>query len=73
MKRLDVVAAALVVIGGVNWGLIGLFGLDVVGLLFGHMALMSRMVYALVGLCALYQVLQWKSIQRRWARQPLGG
>lgn len=67
MKTLDVVIAVLLVVGGLNWGLVGFFGFDLVGGLFGDMSALSRLVYALVGLAAVYQGLSWKAIQRRWA------
>ncbi len=67
MKTLDVIAAVLLVIGGLNWGLIGLFDINVVGALLGGLNGASRAVYVAVGLCALYQGLTWKAIQRRWA------
>lgn len=67
MKSVDVLAALLLVIGGLNWGLVGLFGFDLVAALFGEMTLAARAVYSAVGLCALYQALTWKAIQRRWA------
>lgn len=67
MKTLDVVAAVLLVIGGLNWGLVGLLGIDLVAAVFGELSPLSRTVYAVVGLCALYQALTWKAIQRRWA------
>ncbi|MGD2135278.1 MAG: DUF378 domain-containing protein [Gemmatimonadales bacterium] len=71
MKKLDVLAAALVVIGGLNWGLVGLANLDLVAALTGEMTGISRAVYALVGLSALYQALTWKAIQHRWQRVPV--
>jgi uncharacterized membrane protein YuzA (DUF378 family) len=71
MKRIDVLAAVLLAVGGLNWGLVGLFGFNLVGSLFGDMTAMSRIVYALVGLCAVYQGFQWKSIQQRWARKAV--
>lgn len=67
MKTLDVIVAALLVIGGLNWGLVGIFGFDLVASIFGDMSFLSRIVYAVVGLSALYQAIQWKAIQRRWA------
>ncbi len=67
MKTLDVVAAVLLVIGGLNWGLVGLVGFDLVAALFGEWSPLSRTVYILVGLGAVYQALTWKAIQRRWA------
>lgn len=54
MKAIDYIALALVVIGAVNWGLIGFFGFDLVRVIFGDMSLLSRIIYALVGICGLY-------------------
>ena len=67
MKNLDVLVAILLVVGGLNWGLVGLANFDLVASIFGSGDWISRIVYALVGLSALYQALQWKAIQRRWA------
>jgi hypothetical protein len=67
MKKMDVLAAALLVVGGLNWGLVGLFSFDLVATLFGDMTAPSRIVYGLVGLGAVYQAVQWKAIQHRWA------
>jgi uncharacterized membrane protein YuzA (DUF378 family) len=70
MKKFDVIAAALVIVGALNWGLAGVFHLDLVaaifGMHFGETSPMSTVVYGLVGLAGLYQALTWKSIQRRW-------
>lgn len=66
MKALDIIVAILLIVGGLNWGLVGLFGLDLVKTIFGDMTVLSRVVYILVGLSAVYQALQWKAIQRRW-------
>ena len=66
MKRLDVLAAVLLVVGGLNWGVVGVTGSDLVGAIFGALSPASRVVYILVGLGALYQGLQWKAIQHRW-------
>jgi uncharacterized membrane protein YuzA (DUF378 family) len=70
MKQLDVIVAILLVVGGLNWGLVGIFNFDLVAAIFGDMSIISRIVYAVVGLSALYQGLQWKAIQRRWAVEP---
>lgn len=67
MKKTDVVAAVLLVIGGLNWGLVGALEFDLVAALFGPLSALSRVVYILVGMAALYQALQWKAIQHRWA------
>ena len=66
MKTVDVVAAILVVVGAVNWGLVGASRTDLVALLFGAGSLLSSVVYISVGLAGLYQALRWKAIQRRW-------
>jgi uncharacterized membrane protein YuzA (DUF378 family) len=74
MKKLDILAAVLVVVGGLNWGLVAVAKFDLVatifGLDFGQANAASRVVYGLVGLAALYQVVQQAAIRRRWSRDP---
>ena len=53
---LDRIALILVVIGAINWGLIGIFRFDLVATLFGSMSWLSRLVYILVGLAGLYLI-----------------
>ena len=65
MKIADLIPATLLFVGGVSWGLMGFFGFDPVASIFGSMSLLSRIIYALVGVSALYEVVMWKSIQRR--------
>ncbi|MHC4513461.1 MAG: DUF378 domain-containing protein [Planctomycetota bacterium] len=65
MKTFDILAAVLLVIGGLNWGLYGLFGMDLVAGLFGT-SFLSTVVYTLVGAAAVYQAFGLKAIQRRW-------
>lgn len=67
MKILDAITFILVIVGGLNWGLVGFFGFDLVATIFGEMSALSRIVYALVGLCALYELIEFKAIPRRWA------
>jgi uncharacterized membrane protein YuzA (DUF378 family) len=68
MKTLDVMAAVLLVVGGLNWGLVGLFQFDLVAAIFGGQdAALARIVYLVVGLSALYQVATWRAIQNRWS------
>jgi uncharacterized protein len=71
MKKLDVLAAALVVIGGLNWGLVAVANFDlvawIVGLDFGQTNAASRVVYGLVGLAAVYQIAQQHAIRQRWS------
>lgn len=56
MNALDWIAMVLLIVGGLNWGLIGLFNMDLVALLFGTQTPLSRIVYVLVGLAALYSI-----------------
>ncbi len=67
MKSLDIVIGVLLVVGGLNWGLVGLFNFDLVATIFGNMSVLSRIVYAVVGVAAIYQLAGWKSMQRRWS------
>ena len=66
MKTIDVVAAVLLVIGGLNWGLVGAARFDLVATIFGSGTAFASTVYVLVGLAALYQVVSLRGIQRRW-------
>ncbi|MFA5318435.1 MAG: DUF378 domain-containing protein [Patescibacteria group bacterium] len=54
LKALDWIAVILVVVGGLNWGLVGFFDFDLVASIFGDMPTVSRVVYDLVGLSAIY-------------------
>ncbi len=56
MKYLEIIAAVLLLIGGLNWGLIGLFGVNVVEAVFSHFPELVRVIYGLVGLSALYEI-----------------
>jgi uncharacterized membrane protein YuzA (DUF378 family) len=53
---LDWICLVLVIIGGLNWGLVGFFNFDLVAAIFGMMSMLSRIIYALVGLAALYLI-----------------
>ena len=55
-KTLDLIAQILVIIGGLNWGLVGLLNMNVVDMIFGFMPLLATVVYVLVGLSALYMI-----------------
>jgi uncharacterized protein len=75
MKTLDVIAAVLLVVGGLNWGLVGVAHFDLVaaifGMKFGETSALSSVVYALVGLSALYQAASFKAIQHRWGHDSI--
>ena len=70
MKKIDVLAAVLVVVGALNWGLVAFAKFDLVaaifGMRFGETSALTSVVYALVGLAGLYQAAFWKGVQRRW-------
>ena len=76
MKNIDRVATALLVIGGLNWGLVGLANFDLVAAItgagsFGEKNALGAVIYTLVGLAAVYRLVGWKSIERRWATAEL--
>ena len=66
MKAVDVLAAILLIVGGLNWGLFGAFHFDLVAGVFGSFSAISRVVYVLVGLAAVYQAVTFKAMQKRW-------
>jgi uncharacterized membrane protein YuzA (DUF378 family) len=69
MKKVDVVAGVLVIVGALNWGLVGLFRFDLVAALvgrqFGETSAISSAIYVLVGLSGLYQAARWGVNHRR--------
>ncbi len=65
MKWLDNISLTLVIIGALNWLLIGVFRFDLVAFLFGNMTLLSRVVYILVGICGLYLLTLYGRITDR--------
>ncbi len=62
MKALGIITIALIVIGGLNWGLVGFLKFDLVAAVFGEMSSVARLVYALVGISAIYQLLRIKNV-----------
>ena len=57
MNTIRIISYVLVIIGALNWGLIGLFSFDLVSAIFGDMSLITRVVYTLVGLSAIVSLL----------------
>jgi uncharacterized protein len=57
MRIVNTVTLVLLIVGGLNWGLVGLFGFDLVAAIFGQMSPLSRLVYTLVGASALWQLI----------------
>lgn len=56
MKIIDKIALALIVIGAINWGLIGIFRFNLVDTIFGTMSILSRIIYTLVGISGLWGI-----------------
>ncbi len=72
MKTLDTVALALLIIGGVNWLLVGLFQFDLVARIFGGVdAPLARIVYVVVGICAIYCLTFFKKICANYPRNTV--
>jgi uncharacterized protein len=70
MKKIDIVSLALLIVGGLNWGLVAVANFDLVaaifGLDFGQTNVATRIIYGLVGLAAIYQVTQLRALPARW-------
>ncbi len=64
LNAADWIALTLLIVGGVNWGLIGLFQTDLVAALFGEMSALSRAIYTLVGLSGLYAIYSGSRLSR---------
>ncbi len=56
MKIVDKIALILIIIGAINWGLIGFFNFNLVDTIFGTMSILSRIIYALVGISGLWAI-----------------
>lgn len=72
LNGLDWTALVLLIIGGLNWGLIGFFGFNLVAAIFGEMTFVSRIIYAVVGLSALYVAVVSPSFAHRGQEYPRG-
>jgi hypothetical protein len=66
MKKLDMLIWTLLAIGGLNWGLVGLFNFNFVTAILGDMTPLSRLIYILVGVAAAYDIVFVKAIWKRW-------
>ncbi|HXE97366.1 MAG TPA: DUF378 domain-containing protein [Dongiaceae bacterium] len=77
MKVLDIVVTALLLIGALNWGLIGFFGFNLIAAAFGEAGVYSRLIYAVVGVAALYEIgcftFGLKETQHRWCESLANG
>lgn len=57
--NLELIAMVLLVIGGLNWGLFGLFRFDIISSIFGEMTALTRIIYVLIGLSAVHRIVGW--------------
>ncbi len=65
MHILKIITFILVLIGAINWGLVGAFGIDLVALIFGDMTLLARIVYILVGVSAIiYAITAYRDLSK---------
>lgn len=65
LNVIDWIALILIIIGGLNWGLVGFFGFDLVAAIFGDMSAFSRVIYAVVGLAAIYVAVVSPMLSRK--------
>lgn len=70
MKAVDLTTLGLLVVGGLNWGLVGAADVDLVALIVGEMSALSRIVYLLVGASALWQAARLPAMQSRLEPVP---
>ena len=64
MKKIETIAAVLVILGAINWGLVGLFDFDVVEFLLGAI-LIDRLIYILIGIAGVFQIVSWVKTRRK--------
>ena len=65
LNIVDMISMILVIIGGLNWGLVGLSNFNLVDTIFGSMSMLSRLVYILVGLAAIYLAINVTKFERK--------
>ncbi|MFA5009042.1 MAG: DUF378 domain-containing protein [Candidatus Paceibacterota bacterium] len=65
LNSFDWLALILVIIGGINWGIYGIWGYDLVAVIFGSIAIIAKIIYILVGISAVYLAIVSSSIGRK--------
>jgi uncharacterized membrane protein YuzA (DUF378 family) len=77
MKVWDVIVSILLIIGGLNLGIWGFFGVNLLATIFGEATALTRVIYAVIGLSALYEIggftFGFKALQHRWCESPASG
>ncbi len=72
MNGMYKVAMIILLIGGINWGLVGIFNFDLFAAISGDMSALSRLIYVIVGVSAIYLGIQWKVVQQKGGLTPTG-
>lgn len=67
MKVFDALAFTTVASGALYLGVLGITGLDLIAAIFGEMSAVSRLIYSVIGIAALYQLSQFRVVHQRWA------
>ena len=67
MRKIDILALVLLIIGGINWGLWGIFDFNLVDYIFGKVWI-DRVIYFVIGIAAIYVLVAWKSVFLRWKK-----
>ncbi len=62
MKVLNIIALLLIIIGAINWGLVGLFNFNLVDFLFSAGSILTKLIYILVGISGLYSIFLFKKV-----------
>jgi uncharacterized membrane protein YuzA (DUF378 family) len=65
LNALDWIALILLIVGGLNWGLVGIFGFDLVAWIFGSVYFIARIVYIVVALAAVYMVIIAATLKKK--------
>ncbi len=69
MRQIDILATVLLVVGALNWGLVGVARVDLVaalfGMAFGETSALTSVIYGLVGIAGLYRAVAWKAVDSR--------
>lgn len=67
MRTTNIIALILIIVGAVNWGLVGAFGFNLVSAIFGATSVLARIIYVLVGLSGLYCIALFPLVTREWS------
>lgn len=64
METLQKILLVFTIIGAINWGLVGLFDLDLVAFMFGNMSLLARIIYVLIAICGIVNIgILWNRLE----------